>query len=160
VVTGGQQPVFLDDAAALRSLFDPAFDSRSVVVLPEAARQAVKATNRVPVQVSELDFRANRVTMRVTAPAPAMLVVAQAYDHPWRAYVDGEPVSLWRANYAFQALQVPAGGHRVQLVYQDRLFEAGCGISLATLFGCIAAWAWQNRNTPAGNDIRPLNHVS
>ena len=160
VVTGGQQPVFLDDAAALRSLFDPAFDGRNVVVLPEAVRQVVTATNRVPVQVTELDFRANRVAMRVAAPAPAMLVVAQAYYHPWRAYVDGQPASLWRANYAFQALQVPAGAHRVQLVYQDRLFEAGCGISLAALLSCIAAWVRINRNIPAGNDIRPLNHVS
>jgi uncharacterized membrane protein YfhO len=65
-----------------------------------------------------------------------MVVVAQAFYHPWRAYVDGAPVRLWRANYAFQAVEVPAGRHRLELVYEDKTFRAGSAVSLATLLGC------------------------
>jgi uncharacterized membrane protein YfhO len=60
--------------------------------------------------------------------------------------VDGQPVHLWRANYAFQAVEVPAGVHEVKLVYEDRRFYAGAAISLATLAGCLIA-GWRRRIT-------------
>jgi uncharacterized membrane protein YfhO len=73
-----------------------------------------------------------------------MVVVAQAFYHPWRAYVDGARVPLWRANYAFQALEVPVGQHEVNLVYRDRNFHYGLVLSLASLFICGALWfAWR-----------------
>jgi len=71
-----------------------------------------------------------------------MVVVAQAYYHPWHAYVDGEPTRLWRANYAYQALEVPPGKHQVRLVYEDHMFWGGVLLSLAALLACSAAWVW------------------
>jgi uncharacterized membrane protein YfhO len=73
--------------------------------------------------------------MDVEAEAPAIVVVAQAYYHDWRVYVDGAAAPLWLANYAFQALEVPAGRHHVSLVYEDREFRWGSIISVATLLG-------------------------
>jgi len=66
------------------------------------------------------------------------VVAAQTFYPCWTGYVDGQPTRLWRANHAFQALQVPAGQHQVQLVYRDRNFLAGVTISWITLFGCLA----------------------
>ena len=80
---------------------------------------------------------AQNLEATVATTASTMVVVAQTYYHPWRAYVDGQPVRLWRANYAFQALVVPAGTHRVKLVYEDRRFYFGATVSLVTLGGCI-----------------------
>jgi uncharacterized membrane protein YfhO len=54
--------------------------------------------------------------------------------------VDGKAVPLWRANYAFQALEVPAGKHEVHLVYEDEAFDWGIVISLLSLLACGAAW--------------------
>jgi uncharacterized membrane protein YfhO len=67
------------------------------------------------------------------------LVIAQNSHHCWRAYLDGMPIRLWRANYAFQAVVVPQGKHLVQLVYRDWGFVAGTALSVLTLLGCIAA---------------------
>jgi uncharacterized membrane protein YfhO len=66
--------------------------------------------------------------------------VAQAWYPAWHAYVDGQPTRLWRANYAFQALEVPAGRHQIEIVYQDKKFYTGCVISIATLLACAAIW--------------------
>jgi uncharacterized membrane protein YfhO len=82
--------------------------------------------------------------VEVAADASAMVVVAQAFYHPWRAYVDGARVKLWRANHGFQALEVPAGRHEVRLVYEDRVFEGGAVISLATL-GALALVLFRRR---------------
>jgi uncharacterized membrane protein YfhO len=83
----------------------------------------------------------------VEAAAPAMIVAAQAFYHPWLAYVDGKKARLWPANHAFQALQVPAGRHHVKLIYQDSGFVCGVIISLLTLAGCIGAWMRWNPRT-------------
>jgi len=55
---------------------------------------------------------------------------------------------LYRANHAFQALEVPAGRHVVKLVYEDRMFEAGMAISLATLMLVVAGWLWSWKREP------------
>ena len=47
--------------------------------------------------------------------------------------MDGKPAALWRANYAFQAVEVPSGRHEVRLVYADRAFWFGTAISLVEL---------------------------
>jgi uncharacterized membrane protein YfhO len=46
--------------------------------------------------------------------------------------VDGKPAPLLRANYAFQAVPVPAGPHTVRVVYEDYAFRAGAGLSALT----------------------------
>ena len=50
--------------------------------------------------------------------APGHLVLVDTFDPGWRAAVDGKPTTLLRANVAFQAVPVPAGTHRVELVYR------------------------------------------
>jgi uncharacterized membrane protein YfhO len=69
-----------------------------------------------------------------------MVVIAQTYYPAWKAYVDGQPTKLWRANYAFQAVEVPAGTHRIELRYEDRLFYAGA--MLSGLGIVISGWLW------------------
>jgi uncharacterized membrane protein YfhO len=68
------------------------------------------------------------------------VTIAQAYYHPWRGYVDGRPAQLWKANYAFQALEIPAGQHVVRLVYVDNAFRGGAAISLGSLVFCCVGW--------------------
>ena len=73
----------------------------------------------------------------VEAAAPSLVVVAQTYYHDWRAEIDGQPAPLLRANVAFQAVQVPAGTHKLHLFYHDRAFEIGAAASLAAWFVCL-----------------------
>jgi len=80
------------------------------------------------------------VDFQVQASAPALAVIAQTYYHNWHVEIDGQPAALLRANVAFQAVQVPAGTHRVHLFYRDRAFELGAGISICAWVGCLAGW--------------------
>ena len=70
-----------------------------------------------------------------------MLVIAQTYYPAWKAYIDGEPVKIWRANYAFQGLQVPEGHHRIDLRYEDKVFRTGLLLSGLGLTVCALIWA-------------------
>ena len=68
-----------------------------------------------------------------------MVFISQGYYHNWRARVDGKAVPLWRANYAFQAVEVPAG-HEVTLVYRDKMFWFGMLLAVWAGLVCVALW--------------------
>jgi len=137
LLTAGQRPVFLDANASLQALLTPEFKPRQVVYLPVEAKPFITVTNETRARVVPKGFSAHCVTLEVEAEEPSLVVAAQTYYPCWRAYVDGQPTRLWRANHAFQALQVPAGRHKVELIYRDSRFLAGAAISWLTLIGCM-----------------------
>jgi hypothetical protein len=140
LATAGQRPVFLDDTNALRALTAPDFDSRNVVLLPPEAKAFVSVTNQTRARVVSQRFTPERVDLEVEAAAPSLVVLAQTWYHPWHAYVDGAPARLLRADYAFQALEVPPGTRQVRLVYEDRALRAGAIVSTMALLACAAVW--------------------
>jgi hypothetical protein len=148
LVTAGQEPVFVPAAALPAALARPGFDGRRQVFLPEDVRGRVTVTNAAQATIHSLEFAAHEVRFTVKADAPTWVVVAQSYYHPWRAFVNGQPARIWRANHAFQALEAPVGENRVRLVYQDRKFRLGAGISALTLAGSMAGWIWLRRKGP------------
>ncbi|MGA3268789.1 MAG: hypothetical protein ABSE16_18460, partial [Verrucomicrobiota bacterium] len=137
LLTAGQQPRFADGVDELQMLTNADFQPRREVYLPTAAKPFITATHEVTAELSGVSYADERIGARISAAAPTMVVVAQTYYPCWRAYVDDRPARVWPANYAFQALEVPAGVHQVELVYQDRRFYFGAAISLATLGACL-----------------------
>ena len=153
LLTGGQKPVFTDDLAAVQMFTNANFNPRREVCLPAEAKPFIAASNETTVKISAARYSAQRIEAEVEAASPTVLVAAQMYYHPWRAYVDGRPTRLWPANYAFQAFAIPAGAHRVKLVYQDRRFYLGAVISLVTLVGCLVFYFRPRRRPPAAEAL-------
>jgi hypothetical protein len=145
LVTIGQKPIFENGSNTLRGIFSPDFAPRDTVYLPLEARSIIGATQVAPATVVRQKLTAHQLDLEVAADRATCVVVAQTFYHPWKAYLDGRPVSLWRANYAYQAVAVPSGRHQVQLIYEDPWFRAGRTISGLTFLACVAAWLLQRR---------------
>lgn len=137
LITAGVQPVFVPLTNTIPLLAGPAFDPRKFVLLPPEAEGRINVTNPGAAQVRNPRFESERVECDVEAAAPALVVFAQSYYHCWHASVDDQPVPLWRANYAFQAVAVPAGSHRVRLTYEDDALRRGLWISAAAAGVCV-----------------------
>jgi len=136
LVTIGQKPVFADASNTLAALTAPDFTPREVAFLPPEAQTAVKAGRSTAARVVCTEFSAHRVAVEVDSPERALLVVAQSFHKPWKAYVDGEPAQVWRANHAFQAVELPAGARQIVLAYEDHAFRGGAAASIASLLVC------------------------
>jgi hypothetical protein len=137
LVTAGQKPVFLDNTNTLRALGQNSFDGSKIVFLSPEAKPLVTATNQTNARVLNSKFTTQRVDIEVEASEPSLVVVAQTWYHNWRAYVDGRPAPLLRANHAFQAIQVPAGRHSIRLAYEDRAFQFGAAVSICMAVNCL-----------------------
>lgn len=88
--------------------------------------------------------------LRIERAHPGYLVVANTYDRGWKATLDGRDVPLLRANYAFQAIEVPAGTSEVELRYFPDSLAIGVWIGAASLLVAIGAWIASRRGaTPA-----------
>jgi hypothetical protein len=149
LVTAGQQPVFADDRAAFQAFFQTNLDFRQIVILPPEAREKITATRQAAARVLNATFADQVVSLQTEARAPSLVVISQSHYPAWKAYVDGQPVTIWRANYAFQALQVPAGEHRVQLVYEDTNLKVGAVLSGVGLLACAVLWLLAHRRNGA-----------
>jgi hypothetical protein len=139
LVSAGQQPVYMDDTNSVWELARGNFDGATMVFLQPADRPEVAVSNRTAARITGAKFGNATVDFGIEAAAPCLAVVAQTYYHDWRAEVDGRPVPLLRANIAFQAVQVPAGAHRVRMYYQDRAFELGAALSVCAWVICLVA---------------------
>lgn len=89
--------------------------------------------------VEILDYQREQITIRAAAARDSFLVLADSYYPGWRAYVDGAETRIYRADYLFRAVHVPAGSHTVKFVFEPNSFEIGRDISIATLLAVVAA---------------------
>ena len=101
------------------------------------------------VPVSLLRFSPNAVTVRVTAPSDLFMISNDNYDRFWSATVDGSPVPVYRANYTYKAIRLPAGEHVVEWRYNPwpakmmwLLFYL-----VLTMF-CLTWFLWRREESP------------
>jgi uncharacterized protein (DUF2249 family) len=106
--------------------------------------------NRAATQIQSSRPRPGAWRIRVDAPRPALVVVAEAAFPGWRAKVDGRPADVLTADGALLGVAVPAGAHDITLTYQRPAASwVGRAITFATLGACAvvfgSAWAAQRR---------------
>lgn len=153
IITAGPAPVFEGPTNAIVRLSVPEFDSSAVVSLRPEAEGVVKVRERTDASVEIEEMGAHVISFTVTAAAPTMAVIAQCHYHPWRATVDDESTPIWRANHAFQAVEVPAGTHRVVLRYVDTKFRIGVALSVTAIFLIgLLWWRWGPQSPVTKNE--------
>jgi hypothetical protein len=150
LVTAGQQPVFADDRTAFDTLSQTNPDLRQIVFLPLGARGSISATQQTTARVLDATFANQSISIQTEAPAPSLVVISQSHYPAWEAHIDGQPTIIWRANYAFQALEVSAGRHQITLVYEDRMLLAGAVLSGLGLLSCAGLWVLGGSRTIRG----------
>jgi hypothetical protein len=126
-------------AEAVALIGNAALDpTREVVLAPPAApRPPVPGFGAA---VRELWRRSDGEEHEVDVSDPGYLVILDAYHPGWRAYVDGAPAEILRANVLFRAVAVPGGRHRVRFLYRPATALPAALVSACAAVG-VAAWA-------------------
>ncbi|SHK51136.1 membrane protein YfhO [Reichenbachiella agariperforans] len=94
-------------------------------------------------QVTLTAYAPNRLVYQSSSRADGLAVFSEIY-YPigWSATIDGEAVSILRANYVLRALEVPAGTHEIIFEFKPESYYTGNTITwifnVLLVLGCLA----------------------
>ncbi len=144
-------------AAALATVTHPDFDPRAAVLLEDPAAPALPpappGASAGSARVTSLS--ANRVVVRADSPHPAYLVLSEVFYPGWHARRDGAPVPIFRADYLFRAVHLPAGEHEVVFTFWPSAYAlaaAGSLLAGALIAAGLLAGLRRRRLTSPGAD--------
>jgi len=124
---------------AMKSATD--FSQVAWIEAPETPPQdAGNGPGRVAFQRKGLD-----IDLDADMQGAGWVVISQTAWKGWRAYIDNHRVQPHFANHAFLGVHVPAGRHRVRLVYLPESFTRGRNITLAALIALAIYAALRKR---------------
>ena len=98
-------------------------------------------------------YEPNRLVYETRNSGDAVAVFSEIYyPDGWRVTVDGQPVTLGRADYILRALYLPAGEHTVEMRFDPQSLHVTEGIAytaLALMVVGIMAVIWRQRKKTA-----------
>ena len=113
------------------------FDPASTVILEGGS--SLDQQPGFPSAVEVVRYEPDALEIEVNAGAEGYLFLSDPFYPGWRATVDGQPSPILRANYAFRAVAMPAGEHRVTMTFRPSSWYLGLGASLLTLLIVVIA---------------------
>jgi hypothetical protein len=78
-------------------------------------------------------YAPNYLVYESSTVSPQLALFSEAYySNGWNAYIDGQPVTHFRANYLLRAMKIPEGNHTIEYKFEPEVVAIGSKISLAT----------------------------
>ena len=83
-------------------------------------------------RVNIVEYEPARVVIDTESDQAGFLFLSDMLYPGWRAHVDGQEEAIYRADYAFRAVLVPAGRHTVSFSFDPVAFKIGLALALLT----------------------------
>ncbi len=122
-----------DPEQALSKLMDSSYDYVNRIIIDRAPRAqvtpAAAAGNDTAVV---LDSPADRIRVRATLSAPGFLALQDNWYPFWKAYEGKTELPIYRTDYTFMAVELPAGTHEIELRLENPKYILGRNITIAS----------------------------
>lgn len=120
---------------------------RETAIVDKRFAETVKQSAAMPDSLDNIvlkSYAPNALQYEVDTKQGGTVVFSEIYYPGWRSYIDGEEVSHGRANYILRAMNVPAGKHTIEFVFDPQSLHAtetiafiALGIMLLGALGAI-----------------------
>ncbi|HET7378298.1 MAG TPA: YfhO family protein, partial [Anaerolineae bacterium] len=135
---------------AWQAIHQPDFDPSKEVVI-QGGEQLPGGADQLRVRSIAFGKISNdRVEINFETSSPAYLVISTVYYPGWVATLDDRATEIYPADFAFQAINVPPGSHRVVLQFDPLSLKIGLIVSGVTLLVLVflGLKAYFRPNTP------------
>ena len=130
-----------DPQQIVNRMYDNHIDLRKTAIVEEPLTLPLATDPTInDSSVTITQYRLNDITMQVQASQGGLLFLSDTYAPGWKATVDGIPTSVYRTNFIFRGVMVPAGIHTVMMYYQPQSLALGIygmGIGILLLLLCL-----------------------
>ncbi|HTQ54102.1 MAG TPA: YfhO family protein [Bryobacteraceae bacterium] len=131
-----------NDDDQLAAITSAAFDARRTVVVPrQVDRFWGTPGETAAATIGDVAQENDAVKLTVSADRDGLVYFDETYYPGWVAEVDGTRVPVIRTNYAFMAVPVTRGQHRVRFEFNPQSFRIGLlisGFALLIVAACAA----------------------
>lgn len=115
---------------ALRTLFDSEFDEQRTLILYEDPK--IRSGDLIS-DANLLEYLPNKVVFKTNSTGEGLLYLSDNYYPGWHAYIDNSETKIYKANYAFRAITVPRGEHKVSFEFKPKSFYYGLYVSITAI---------------------------
>ena len=127
------------------------FDPQRILLLEEkpetppapATKPTTMADTDASVRITSYD--PDEIRIETSLPRTGFLLLLDTCYPGWQASVNGRPSKIYRADYNFRAVSLPAGRAEVHFSYKPNSFRLGVGLFFAASLGLCAAWFWPQK---------------
>jgi hypothetical protein len=133
--------VIADDGATLKRLKEPSFQPLRELVLKENPGLESNSSVEDGENLAYTEISADHIELTVHSKGAALVLFDDSFDDGWKAKVNGHAQRIFRANYNFMAVPIPAGESHIVLTYWPAAFEIGaiCAAIGLMIFGVAFA---------------------
>ena len=125
------------DEDAIRRLADPRRDPLASVVLAEPYELPPSAVFSRTAELAA--YGPNALRIRLGGEGAGFVVLTDTWMPGWRAWVDGSPRPILRANHLMRAVPVAPGDQAIDMAYEPEAFRVGVCLSLVGLAAVAAS---------------------
>jgi len=133
----------VSDEQALAKMASAAWTPYQSIMLPLDSDAADLAESAAVIgNVEVLDHQPGYARLTVTASQPSYLRIGEKYDPGWRVFVGGKEAEVVRADFIFNAVEIPVGEHVVEIDFAPAgdkrwMSIAGLGLSLMAIVALV-----------------------
>lgn len=104
-------------------------------------------------KVVQTELTSTTVKYDVESKNGGLVVFSEIYYPGWKATIDGQPAEIGRADYVLRAMNVPAGKHKIEMVYDPQSLHTTEAVAatafLLLLLGFVFAlfMEWRKRRS-------------
>lgn len=126
--------------------FSSDFDVTKTILLEDKANTPLRFDDlNHQSKVHVLSYSPNNVVAQTESDSNQLLFLSDTYYPGWKVFIDGVQTKIYRANYVFRAVIVPAGNHSVVFTYQPGSFALGAKITIISVVAAILFALWLSR---------------
>ncbi|MBI1746590.1 MAG: YfhO family protein [Acidobacteria bacterium] len=82
--------------------------------------------------ITVTDYQPNSISLEAAPDTDGFLFLSEIYYPGWRAYVDGKPQPILKANLVFRAIYLEKGPHKIQFRFYPTPFYVGALVTALT----------------------------
>ncbi|MFH2005411.1 MAG: hypothetical protein ABI333_02380 [bacterium] len=126
------------------AILDGAVDGPGQPAAPTKRLTRMDRGEETTSQVAASGFRLgrDRLSFRIHAPGPGVVVINEAWYPGWQAFVNGKRVPVYRANALVRAVFVEPGRHRITMRFRPTEGILLRWLLLVTLVSCLGLLGW------------------